>query len=471
MRALAKTGFTVSVLIYAVLHFIHYFYANPLSEALLPISGFFSLAFAFGVLPLRKLQLQTFLGIAAIGVLMATSQNFWQDLALALVQMKSLIALLLIVPMISWVLREEPYIEEIMSFGHKWLNKSQTFYVGLMGMTQIISHFLLFGVVPMMYRFIDSFLQEHKDEAWENYKGTAILRGFALSTMWVISIPSFIFAVGAMDATLWKSMLIGLGAAIAGTFLSVAFATADEKRYGKDFTAVLTHEIDKAVANSRNPGSWNKDVAEFSFLFISLFGTIFILHEWTGVDFLVVIPLVILVWTFLYFLLKNRIGSYIEEASIYYKEGVSKQAQQFSILLAAGLLIYALNQSSVGDYVIGGMNYLTGHVPFLNLLFLIPFIVIFLGFIGLGPLPVIVLVTGVLESAVLPFPPELVVLAVTSGSVISIILSPFVMPVIILSSVNGLSGVRNGLRFNLKFAIAFYVMIQIFVQTLLYFWS
>lgn len=471
MRALAKKGFTLSVLIYAILHFIHYFYANSWTEVLLPIAGFLSLLFAFGVLPLRKLQLQTFLTVTAIGVLAATSQNFWQDLASALVQMKSLIALLLIVPMISWVLREEPYIEEIMSFGNKWLNKSQTFYAGLMGMTQIISHFLLFGVVPMMYRFIDSFLKDHKDEAWENYKGTAILRGFALSTMWVISIPSFIFAVGAMDAVLWKSMLLGLGAAIAGTLLSVAFATADEKRYGKDFSAVLTNEIDKAVANSRNAGSWNKDVAEFAFLFISLFGTIFILHEWTGADFLVVIPLVILVWTFLYFLLKRRTGNYAREATIYYREGVSKQAQQFSILLAAGLLIYALNQSAVGDYVIGAMNYLTGHVPFLNLLFLIPFIVIFLGFIGLGPLPVIVLVTGVLESAVLPFPPELIVLAVTSGSVISIILSPFVMPVIILSSVNGLSGIRNGLRFNLKFAIAFYIMIQVFVQTLLYFWS
>ncbi|MFC4711553.1 hypothetical protein [Planococcus dechangensis] len=471
MKAIVAKGFTLSVLIYAVLHFIHFFAASPLSEALLPIAGFLSLAFAFGVLPLRKLQLQIFLAVTAIGVLAATSESFVQDLALAFVQMKSLIALLLIVPMISWVLREEPYIEEIMSFGHKWLNKSQTFYVGLMGMTQIISHFLLFGVVPMMYRFIDSFLKDYKDEAWENYKGTAILRGFALSTMWVISIPSFIFAVVALDATLWKSMLLGLAAAIAGTILSVAFAKAEEKRYGTDFSAVLANEIDKAVANSRNPGRWNKDVAEFSFLFISLFGTIFVIHEWSGVDFLVVIPLVILVWTFLYFLVKKRTGSYAIQAAAYYKEGVSKQAQQFSILLSAGLLIYALNQSAMGSYVIESMNYLTAHVPFLNLLFLIPFIVIILGFIGLGPLPVIVLVTGVLESAVLPFPPELVVLAVTSGSVISIILSPFVMPVIILSSINGLNGIRNGLRFNWKFAVAFYVMTQVFVQTLFIFSS
>ena len=130
MRALAKKGFTFSVLIYAVLHFIHYFHANPSMEALLPVAGFFSLAFAFGVLPLRKLQLQTFLAITAIGVLAATSQDFWQDLAMALVQMKSLIALLLIVPMISWVLREEPYIDEIMSFGNRWLNKARLFTPG-----------------------------------------------------------------------------------------------------------------------------------------------------------------------------------------------------------------------------------------------------------------------------------------------------------------------------------------------------
>lgn len=471
MRALAKKGFTISVLLYAALHFLHYFWTTSLSETLLPLLGFASLVFAFGVLPLRKLQLQTFLTVTALAVLWATSPDFWGGFAEALVQMESLIALLLIVPMISWVLREEPYIEEIMSFGHKWLNKSQTFYGGLMAMTQIISHFLLFGVVPMMYRFIDSFLKDYKDEGWENFKGTAILRGFALSTMWVISIPSFIFAVGALNATLWKSMLLGLLAALMGTVLSVRFSKMEEKRYGKDFSAVLTNEIDKAVANSRNPGRWNKDVAEFAFLFISLFGTIFLIHEWTGVDFLVVIPLVILVWTFLYFLVKKRTGNYAREAAHYYGEGVARQAQQFSILLSAGLLIYALNQSAAGGYVIGAMDYLTGHVPFLNLLFLIPFIVIFLGFIGLGPLPVIVLVTGVLESAVLPFPPELVVLAVTSGSVISIILSPFVMPVIILSSVNGLSGIRNGLRFNLKYAIAFYVMIQLLVQTLYYFSS
>ncbi|MDQ0429801.1 hypothetical protein QOZ98_002629 [Planomicrobium stackebrandtii] len=468
MNQKAAIGFIFSVSAYALVHFVTYFFESGPLNAMLPILGVLILLSALFLLPLKKIQLQLFLIAAALIVLFFTSNSFMGDIFEGLQQMRSLIGLLLIVPMISWVLKEEPYIEEIMSFAHNLLNKSQKFYFGLMAMTQVISHFLLFGVVPMMYRFIDVFLKEHKDEAWENFKGTAILRGFGLSTLWVISIPSFIFAVEALEATLWKSMALGFAFAFAGTILSVIFSYFQEKKYGVDFTYVLKQEIDKAMKNSRNQGKWNKDVAEFVFLFISLFGTIFFVHEMTGLEFLLTIPLVILGWTMLYFLIKRKPCSFVVETRYYFSTGIAKQAQQFSILIAAGLLIYALNQSNAGGYVIGGMNYLTGIVPVLNVLFLIPFIVIFLGFIGLGPLPVIVLVTGVLEAIPFPYPPELVVLAVTSGSVISIILSPFVMPVIILSSVNGLSGIRNGLQFNLKFAVAFYIMVQLFIQTVIH---
>lgn len=468
MNRKAAIGFILSVTGYGLVHFITYFYENALLTLMLSVLGVVLLIFTAILLPFKKFQLQMWLVIMAIAVLFFTSDSVSGDLIRGLQQMRNLVGLLIVVPMISWVLKEEPYIEEIMSYAHNFLNQSQKFYFGLMAMTQVITHFLLFGVVPMMYHFIDTFLKDHKGEAWENFKGTAILRAFGLSTLWVISIPSFIFAVEALDATLWKSMVLGFTFALAGTILSVIFSYYQEKKYGVDFSSILGEEIEKAMKNSRNQGKWNKDVAEFAFLFISLFGTIFFIHEITGLEFLLTIPLVILVWTFLYFLIKRRMPSFVGESQYYFSKGIAKQAQQYSILVAAGLLIYILNQSNVGAYVINGMNFLTGIIPLLNILFLLPFIVILLGFIGLGPLPVIVLVTGILEAIPFPYPPELVVLAVTSGSVISIILSPFVMPVIILSSVNGLSGVRNGLQFNLKFAIAFYVMVQLFIQTVIH---
>ncbi|WP_033542624.1 hypothetical protein [Planococcus sp. CAU13] len=465
MKGISAKGFTFSVSIYAVLHFVTYFYYNDLLFDVLSVFGFVTLVFGLLLLPASKLQLPIFLSTIAVAVLLFSGAPLIGGLAEGFLQMRSLISLLLIVPMISWVLNEEPYIDEIMSYGHKFLNESRKFYLGLAGMTQIIAHFLLFGAVPMMYSFIDSFLKEHKNEAWERFKGTAILRGFALSTLWVISIPSFIFAVEALGATLWKSVVLGFAAAIGGSLLGAFFAYRQEKKDGEDFSAVLQTEIAKAMKKSRNTGRWNRDVAEFAFLFISLFGAIFFIHEMWNIDFLVVIPLVILFWTALYFLLKKRMGNYLTNGKKFVANGISRQAQQLSILLSAGLMIYALNHSGTGKYVIDGMNAITEIVSFLNILLLLPFILIFLGFIGLGPLPVIVLVTGILESAILPYPPELIVLAVTSGSVISILLSPFVMPVIILSSMNGLSGIRNGIHFNLKYAIAFYIMIQLFIQT------
>src|SRR5699024_11490835 len=110
------------------------------------------------------------------------------------------------------------------------------------------------------------------------------------------------------------------------------------------------------------------------------------------------------------------------------------------------------------------IDYMQEQVPFLNALYFLPFIVIILGFLSLGPLTVMVLVAGILEGMSLPYPSELIVLAVTSGSVISILISPLIMPVIVLSAVNRLPLVTNGLRFNWKFAIAFYLLIQLYLQ-------
>jgi len=469
LKLFVASGFIFSISTYALIHFITYFYEASFITFYLSVFGILTLIFTFWLLPLKNFQLQLFLIIVALLILFFTSDTIWNDISEGLTTMRDLIGLLIIVPMISWVLKEEPYIEELLSISHNFLNRSQLFYLGLMGMTQLISHFLLYGSVPMMYRFIKTFLSEHKDEAWENYKGTAILRGFALSTMWVISIPSFIFAVEALGATLWKSIMLGFIFALAGTLLSVAFSYLKEKEYNVDFTTILQLEIDKAVNNSRYSGKWNRDVAEFMLLFVSLFGTIFLVHEISGMELLMAIPLVILVWTCLYFLIKRRKKSFLYNSKFYFTQEIAKQVQQFSILLAAGLLVFALNQSTIGLYLIGGMNFLTDIFPVINILFLIPFIVIFLGFIGLGPLPVMVLVAGILKGVALPYPPELIVLAITSGSVISIILSPFVIPVIILSSVNGLSSIRNGIQFYLKFAIAFYFIVQVFIQTMVLF--
>src|SRR5699024_12774593 len=103
------------------------------------------------------------------------------------------------------------------------------------------------------------------------------------------------------------------------------------------------------------------------------------------------------------------------------------------------------------------------------LLELLAVIVIFLSMLGLCTLTVIVLVAGILYSLSLPYPTELIVLAITSGRVISIIISPLILPLIVLSAANGLSSFTNGVKFNWKFGLVFYIVTQIYIQIMVQF--
>lgn len=79
-----------------------------------------------------------------------------------------------------------------------------------------------------------------------------------------------------------------------------------------------------------------------------------------------------------------------------------------------------------------------------------------------------VLVAGILQSIHLPYPPELIVLAVTLGSSISILLSPVIMPIIVLSGSNGLSGFKNGFQLNGIFAVVLYMIVMTYIQVMTY---
>ncbi len=468
MKKIAATGFAAAVLIYAVMHYVTFLVPSHAGERILSVAGIAAVIFAAINLSLRSFMVPLFLLTTATVVQITSGGSFLTFLLEGIIQMRSLIALLLIVPVIGWILREEPYIDSIMNAAHRFLNTSRKFYFGIMLVNQLIAYFLLFGCIPMMYQFIHAFLRDKKGEAWEYFKGTALLRSFALTTLWVVSIPSFAFAVDHLDASLGWTIIQGMMISLAGIGLAVWFAARKEKQYGIDYTAGINSEIDRLVKTNGQVNHTRKHVLEFATLFVSLFTTIFLLHLIMGWGLLMVIPPVIIVWTCGYFILKKRTGSLMSQAKQYFGVDMKYKSQQFSLLLAAGMLIYAVNQSGIGNYLVEGLFYLEDTVPFLNFLVILPFTTILLGFLGLGPLTVIVLVAGILQHVDMPYPPELVVLSLTSGSVISVLLSPVILPIIILSATNGLSILKNGFRFNLGYSIVFYFMVQAYIQFMWY---
>ncbi|WLR48126.1 hypothetical protein LC065_02305 [Halobacillus litoralis] len=464
MVQIAKRGYTLFISLYVLMHFVVYFIGGESLSTTLSLFGLAAFVLGYFFLPVKQAAISLLLLIIALIVHISAGTSLIEGTVSGFTVMSELIALLLIVPTISWVLEEKPYIESVINFAQNLLNTSRKFYFGMMVITQIISYFLLFGSIPMVYSMINDFLSNQKGEAWENYKGTALLRAFSLTTMWVVSIPSFIFAVDALGASLGLSILQGFFISFAGILLSVLFSYYQERHYGVDLTAGIQEQLQKIAEQKKQDTKGNRDALEFGFLFVTLFGSIFLLNALWDVQLLLIIPIVIVAWVILYFIIRKRSSAITENGKTYVAKSIPNKAQQFSILLAAGFLINAVNQSGYGEYIIDGLFYVTDAVPFLNFLWVLPFVVIILGFIGLGPLTVIVLVSGILQGVDLPYPPEIVVLGITSGSVISIMLSPLILPSIILSSVNKLSIIKNGLMFNYKYALSFYVMVQIYLQ-------
>ena len=462
-------GLGISVVLYAFVHFLSYFYPNPVFDYVLSLCGLSILLFYILEFSFRKAKLPAILAGTGIIIMIISGYPVIDGIKNGLQQMRNIISLFIIIPMISWVLKEENYIESILGWAHRLLDSSKKFYAGMASFVQMIAYFLLVGSIPMMYQFVNMILKEEKGEAWEYFKGTALLRGFALSLMWVVSIPSFAFLVEVMDASLWETILQGFGIAVIGIIITVIFFHFEEKRYSVEISKGLQKEIEEIVSHADDQKTTKRLVIEFGMLFFSLFGTIFFLHAIISVELLIIIPLVILAWILTYYLLKKRPKKLVKNAKRYYTNEVAKNTYTTCVLLGAGLLIFALNQTRFPEMVVNSLYSLQETLPFFNILYFLPLFIIVLGFVGLGPMTVMVLVGGILETMNLSYPPELIVLAVASGSAVSILISPIIIPVILLSNCNGLTPFKNGIVFNWKYAVVLYVVVQVYIQARIYF--
>lgn len=470
MKNFIAWGLRVSILLYALLHLLSAFFDQPILLQLLSCTGITLILFASLSIPIQKFKLPLFILLAGIIILLLSDADFFSSFFRGMRRMQNVVGLLIVIPLISWVLQEEPYIEDMMGVFHRMVNSSKKFYFTIASLAQILTYFLLFGSLTMMYQFVDIVLKNQQGEIWKRYKSTAILRGYGLSALWVVTMPSFVVAVDTLGASIYIAIAQGLGIAIVGMIIAVFFISFQERKHNVAITPILQSEINNILQSASDKKVQIRKVIEFFFLFFTLFGVIFSLHAIWDAPLMVLISLVIIFWVMAFYIYKRRAYKLKSVAKQYVSEELFKQTYQLSLMIVIGALIYALDETSFAVHVVDGLNYMQEHLPWLNALYLLPLIVVLLGFIGLGPLTVMVLVAGILYSLALPYPPELIVLAITSGSVISIILSPVIMPLIIISSLNGLSLFTNGIKYNWKFCLVFFIVTQIYIQFMVQFW-
>ncbi|WP_078429755.1 hypothetical protein [Alkalihalobacterium alkalinitrilicum] len=424
------------------------------------------LILSFCLMGLRKMLLPIFLCLLALLISViypnvSLTDVIWQGLR----EMSSMVVIITVVPIVSLVLRQDNYINNIIIFSSKILDSSTRFYTGTILITQMIGCFLLPTSIPITYQFISDFLKSKFNVSWEHLKSTAILRGFALIAFWAVSIPSFAYAVEVFQVPITVAVAHGFFISFCGVVLSVTLYHFYERKGESRLTEEIKQTIEKNLTSETLKTAKYKSI-EFFLLLISLLGLILVITVISPWGLLTVMPLVVMVWTISFFVIKKRVYDFWLEFKNYINS-LPLKTKEVSIFLSSGLVISAINSTPIGMLLIETMYKFTDILPGINFLFLLPFVVAPLGFVGMPPVASMVLVVSILHNFALPYPTFLIVLSLTVGSFISIMLSPFTIPGVLLSGANGQTSIKNTLLQNKLFTILFFLIVQFYIQLLL----
>jgi len=468
VKTIAGRLFSFSAVTFTALHLAESWLHLPSLLDLLSLFGLIILLCFFILTKPRRALLPLLLTAAAVFVLWRSTGG--DGLAGRLYEgfrhMRLLLPVLLVFPMFSWVLKLEPYVESTMAYAGRRLRNGRQMHFVLFAVTQFISSFLMIGAIHFMHRWMQSLLEKKAGLEWEEFKGTIALRGFALATLWVISIPSFSYVVSVFHANVAVMIAQGLLFALFGVWLTILIQSRKDRKSGIKPSEELFSELrtsEMKLAEQRT----DANVREFLLIFLALMAVIFAMHGLTGLALLYLIPIILFPGVAFIFIAKKKGKQFAGELKSYLARELPNRSYEMGLFVATGLFIHAMNTSGWSRAIVTSIYDATDQLPLVNILFLLPWIIVGLSFMGLTPLTNMVLLGGIIQSIHLPYPPELVAFSMTVGSMMGHVLSPITVAAVVLSAANGKSTWFNSIRSNWAFALLFYAASQIYVQTML----
>src|SRR5699024_11875647 len=94
--------------------------------------------------------------------------------------------------------------------------------------------------------------------------------------------------------------------------------------------------------HTRSKRDWSSDVCSSDLIW--------------NIPLLILIPLVIIVWMFFFYIYKQRTYKFKMIAQQYLSEGLKNQTSSLVLMLIIGVLIYSLNQTNFAVNVVEGIN-------------------------------------------------------------------------------------------------------------------
>src|SRR5699024_4074558 len=143
---------------------------------------------------------------------------------------------------------------------------------------------------------------------------------------------------------------------LCGIIIAVVFSHFQEKKYQVTFTPTLRKEMETLSENASHKHVQKQKSMEFLILFLTLFGSIFLLHAFFDFPLMILIPIAIFCWIGLFYLYKKRSKKFLTVLNQYRKHDIQKQTYQLSTMICVGILIHALKQTPFANMVVGSVE-------------------------------------------------------------------------------------------------------------------
>lgn len=115
-------------------------------------------------------------------------------------------------------------------------------------------------------------------------------------------------------------------------------------------------QLDLLLARASPSKIQHRKVIEFFILFVTLFGSIFLIHSLFHVKLMLVILIVIIVWTIAFYMYKRRFSRLFFVIKMYIEDDLPNQSYQILLMLSVGVLIYSLNQTNFSKHFVNSLS-------------------------------------------------------------------------------------------------------------------
>src|SRR5699024_5794651 len=135
LKKLSSRMLQIVMVSFIMIHFFTSFYQLPFLEQFLSVIALLLFICSIFYVSINKFKLPLIIFVVAFIILILTDGSIINDMLEGFLVMRGIVSFIAFIPLISWVLREEPYIEDMISLFYKFVNTSRKFYFGLVTFT------------------------------------------------------------------------------------------------------------------------------------------------------------------------------------------------------------------------------------------------------------------------------------------------------------------------------------------------